>query len=139
MKVGFTGSQRGASSAQLHTLQSLLLTNMPVDEFHHGCCVGADTQANYVAHAVGTHVVYHPPLIAEKASDLRDFPGDHLPPKPYIERNHDIVDATDMLIACPAGDEEQVRSGTWATVRYARKQGKRVIVIKRNGHTEETP
>jgi hypothetical protein len=58
-------------------------------------------------------------------------------PKPYLERNHDIVDETTILIACPNG-EERMRSGTWATVRYARQrilnhEGQLTIIISPSG------
>jgi predicted Rossmann fold nucleotide-binding protein DprA/Smf involved in DNA uptake len=53
-------------------------------------------------------------------------------PLPYLERNHAIVNESDFLIAAPDGPET-LRSGTWATVRYARKVGKRVLVIMPNG------
>jgi len=50
-----------------------------------------------------------------------------------LERNRAIVDETDILLAAPLESEEQLRSGTWATVRYARKQHKTVLVIFPNG------
>src|SRR5258706_311318 len=56
-----------------------------------------------------------------------------LPAKDYIARNHDIVDDTDILYACPDGPEK-VRSGTWATIRYALKQKKKVVIF----HPEES-
>lgn len=44
------------------------------------------------------------------------------PAKPYLERNKDIAnEGIDGLIAAPSGWVEELRSGTWATVRYARK------------------
>ncbi len=54
-------------------------------------------------------------------------------PKRYLTRNKDIVRETDILIAAPAEIEEQIRSGTWSTVRYARKLGKPVFVILPDG------
>jgi predicted Rossmann fold nucleotide-binding protein DprA/Smf involved in DNA uptake len=48
-----------------------------------------------------------------------------------LERNHLIVAACDVLNAAPLQDEEILRSGTWATIRYARKAGKTVIQLKR--------
>ena len=53
--------------------------------------------------------------------------------KRYLERNRDIVDACDILIACPRTLKEELRSGTWATVRYARKVGKPVAILWNNG------
>jgi len=48
--------------------------------------------------------------------------------KPYPVRNRDIVDESDMMVACPGGPEE-LRSGTWSTIRYAHKQGKEVLIL----------
>lgn len=56
--------------------------------------------------------------------------------KEYIQRNHDIVDDSDMLIAFPSTMNEILRSGTWATIRYAKKRGKMVLIIFPDGSTE---
>jgi hypothetical protein len=53
--------------------------------------------------------------------------------KPYLARNKDIVRATEMLVAAPAQDIEQLRSGTWSTVRFARKMERAVWVILPTG------
>ena len=53
--------------------------------------------------------------------------------KDYLDRNHDIVDETELLIACPKEPEEITRSGTWATIRYARKKKKKLRIILPNG------
>jgi len=56
-----------------------------------------------------------------------------LPRKEYLTRNHELVDASSVLFACPKGTHEELRSGTWATVRYALKQHKEVVVIYPDG------
>lgn len=56
-----------------------------------------------------------------------------LPAKDYLARNHDIVDAAGLLIAAPSGPAEKRRSGTWATVRHARKQGTRIWIVLPSG------
>ena len=104
--------------------------------FHHGCCVGADEQAAVavVAHHAGTlFVVGHPPenqtLLSRDAEacccELRN-------PRPYMTRNQEIVEECDVLVACPRGPEER-RSGTWTTVRMARRAGRRVVVVWPDG------
>jgi hypothetical protein len=99
-------------------------------ELHHGDCVGADADAHAIARALRARVVVHPPWVTKKrafchGNETRD-------PLPYLERNHHIVDETDMLIATPRGPE-LLRSGTWATVRYARQQGKVIVIIEPGG------
>jgi predicted Rossmann fold nucleotide-binding protein DprA/Smf involved in DNA uptake len=59
------------------------------------------------------------------------------PEKPYLARNRDIVLETIALIAAPAEPLEQIRSGTWSTVRFAKKQGKTVILILPDGTIEQ--
>ena len=53
--------------------------------------------------------------------------------RPYLDRNKDMVRETAWLIAAPAEPEEQLRSGTWSTIRFARKLGKPVFLIFPDG------
>jgi hypothetical protein len=57
-------------------------------------------------------------------------------PKVYAERNQDIVDASDVLLAAPEfpeKDDKSKRSGTWQTVRKADAAGKLVLVVDASG------
>lgn len=135
MRVGFTGTQRGMSSRQIHQLKGFLLSRYSdIEQFHHGCCVGADTQAAGEAEGYGIELVFHWPTDLSKATtDFRDWDGIHRKPKPYLERNHNIVLLTDVLIAAPKTPEEVLRSGTWATVRHARKLSRPIIFLDSQG------
>ena len=53
--------------------------------------------------------------------------------KPYLDRNKDIVLETQTLVATPAETTEQLRSGTWSTVRYARKLKRPAVLILPDG------
>lgn len=103
-------------------------------EFHHGDCVGADFIAHRAAVKAGATIVIHPPLNNSKRAyaALREAGVTILPAKEYLDRNKDIVDATTLLIATPSG-AEKLRSGTWSTVRYARKRGKVIVLIMPDG------
>lgn len=137
-KIGFTGTQQGMTDIQEGRLRGYIsgvMSDLCIDikEFHHGDCIGSDTQAHYLVreHDPNILVFIHPPINKTKASNLA---GDVvLKPKDYIARNHDIVDAVELLIATPNEEEEQLRSGTWATIRYARKQHKPILIIMPNG------
>jgi predicted Rossmann fold nucleotide-binding protein DprA/Smf involved in DNA uptake len=84
-----------------------------------------------MARLAGLRIAGHPPLIKGKRAF---FPSDEsLPVREYISRNRDIVDASQEIIATPGEFEEQLRSGTWSTIRYARKTGKRVLVVLPDG------
>ena len=55
-------------------------------------------------------------------------------PKPELQRDRDIAVICDVLFACPQGMTELVKgSGTWATIRYAKAEKKRVVIIYPNG------
>src|SRR5271156_6511042 len=122
-KVGFTGTQKGAHLTQLAIVEEKLkfLREEGFDEFHHGACIGADEQVAKIAKELGFKVVAHPGLGKDPANlQFRsDWSGsdETLEAKPYIDRDHDIVDATELMIATPLTYGEQTRSGTWTTVR----------------------
>jgi hypothetical protein len=124
VKVGFTGTREGCTPAQGGALARWFRDNA-VTVFRHGACLGADTEAvihcaHYRPDAV---VIAHRSDLAAMTSEiaLQHSHGSR-DPKPPLERNRDIVDACDLLIVCPKGTAEEQRSGTWATVRYARKR-----------------
>lgn len=131
MKIGFTGTQKGMTVPQLEKLYSILDRFRKGTQFHHGDCIGADCQAGGTANSLGYLIIIHPPNVDTKRAFC--YSDETLPPKPYLDRNKDIVDATDFLIASPGEKEEQLRSGTWSTVRYARKKNKRVMIIFPDG------
>ena len=126
MKVGFTGSRRGMTPKQKKTVAHLLQVDFPCNELHHGDCIGADFDAATIAAGLGIWVVSHPP----DKDRLRAFhSSDHVRvSKPYLVRNMDIVDETEVLIATTRSAPRR-RSGTWHTIRYARKQSKLVMVV----------
>lgn len=133
MKVGFTGTRKGMTEEQKDALMRVLCFHGGVDgELHHGDCTGADAEANEIAGLLGWQTVVHPPLNERH----RAFCGADriLPSKDYLDRNKDIVEATSILIAAPQGKEVK-RSGTWSTVRFARKRGRKVIIITPEGDT----
>jgi len=136
MRIGFTGTQEGMTelqrSAVLSTLLSLKQGLDKEDEFHHGDCIGADAEAHDLAEMLGFKTVTHPPVKESKrAFKVADV---ILKSKDYLVRNHDIVDACQTMIAAPKEKVEILRSGTWATVRYARKKNRRLFLIYPNGH-----
>jgi hypothetical protein len=131
--VGFTGTQRGMTPEQKNEFKSLIEAINPV-EFHHGDCIGADEQAHYIV-ADTVDVVIHPPIDPKKRAFCQ---GTTLTEKPFLKRNHDIVDAASVLIAAPGETNEVLRSGTWATIRYAHKTNTRTIIIYPDGSVRYT-
>lgn len=144
MIIGFTGTQEGMTKRQRREVYKLFkeLHDDP-DPFglnhknvlHHGDCVGADDEAHTVSEELPEPMWYwhhgHPPVeVAKRAWRVFAFEEE---PKPYLERNRDIVMACEVLIATPKTADEELRSGTWATVRYARKASKPVIIVNPDG------
>lgn len=136
IKYGFTGTRNGLNQIQQNEIINLLkndLTNGNTIEVHHGDCVGADCDFHVLCEKLNTNInanikiVIHPPNI----KTLRAYcKSDHIEKeKKYLERNIDIVDQTNILIACPLSKNEELRSGTWMTIRNARKKNKKVIIF----------
>ena len=133
MKVGFTGTQNDLSVAQFDLLLLVMQELEDMTEAHHGDCVGADATFSAMVDEIypNTIVHLHPPTVSSKRANCRYDEIEEA--YSYLTRNKHIVDATDLLIACPKTNEEELRSGTWATVRYARKVGKPVVILWNNG------
>jgi len=133
-RVGFTGTQIGMSPAQFHAF-CRVYKNLAPTEFHSGDCIGSDEEAHDFAESQGAWTVIHPPDDSSKRAFCK---GDEIrPPKPYLERNNDIVSDSECMIAAPRQFKEVRWSGTWATIRYARKAGRKIFIIFRDGNVEE--
>lgn len=133
--VGFTGTQRGMTIEQKAVVRLWLETFRRNVVAHHGDCVGADAdfhallgprRLGNIVTSVCERVVIHPPADDGRRAwcEHRKFPPiqhNVLPAKPYLVRNQDIVEAAHAMIATPGERTEQVRSGTWATIRMAKR------------------
>lgn len=124
------------SVAQYDLLVAVLADLEEMTEAHHGDCHGADTIFHWVIEYARPEAKLH--IHPPKDDKKRSYCIGHVvyEMKPYLERNRDIVDSCDVLIACPRTLEEEVRSGTWATVRYARKVGKPIVILWKDGKYE---
>ncbi len=135
MKIGFTGTSKGMTKEQKYAFRTLLDKLYSVKEFHHGDCIGADAEAHEImVLRYGTTIIIHihPPDYSAKQA-FCDAPSSFIhPSKPYLDRNKDIVNACDSLIATPEGPEI-TRSGTWSTIRYARKFYRPIYIIMPDG------
>lgn len=135
--VGFTGTRDGMTVAQRESLMremNYIIITYENLTLHHGACVGDDEQFSrwyvaipQVAHPCNLASFSVPPAELKHVTEWRAT----LPP---LVRNRQIVEECELLIACPKGNEKaDYRSGTWATIRYARKQGVAVYTILPNG------
>lgn len=135
MQLGFTGTREGLTAAQAQSLcKALWYFRRWCSILHHGDCVGADEYAARYWLLCDGQLWSHPPT-------ARIYRA-HLPAsiqsaaKPYLRRNMEIVLASDVIIACPKESTEVLRSGTWATTRYAKEANKDLYIIKPDGTTE---
>lgn len=134
--IGFTGTQKGMTTEQKITFANLISAYIPT-EFNHGDCIGADADAHKLVRTRSprTKIVGHPPTNTSKqANCVFDYSWT---PLDYMARNMNIVRQSNLLIATPAEYQEQLRSGTWSTVRKARSLKVPVIIIYPNGQTEK--
>jgi hypothetical protein len=105
------------------------------DWLHHGDCIGADAQMHSIAKRLRIKVALHPPINSFKRAFCQsDFIYSEAD---YLRRNHAIVTRTSRLIAAPKDFKEQLRSGTWSTIRYALRTGKPVFIVFPDGTIEK--
>lgn len=133
-RISFTGTRSGMKPEQRGYFVNLVAAIMGTqfeNEWHDGDCIGGDDEAHQIVarikhdrelHGLGSiTMVGHPGDTPEYyASNVFDESRE---PKGNIDRNHDMVDECEILIACPGEMENVPRgSGTWATIRYCLKQ-----------------
>lgn len=131
ISIGFTGTRKGMTDSQKKSFTAFMRAfteRFKCVEFHHGDCVGADDDAHMIARTFpNVIIVIHPPTNSSQRAMCK---GDKCHnPFPYLQRNKNIVDASKIVVACPGEIEEQQRSGTWSTIRYARKRAKGTTII----------
>jgi hypothetical protein len=128
LSIGFTGTRRGLTREQ-HLVLIQIIDALEFAEFHHGDCIGADAEAHAIVRSFRprARIVVHPGALQKLRAGCR---GDETRlPAPFLARNKRIVSTTDVLIAAPGTQREILRSGTWATVRVARRMGRPVILV----------
>lgn len=122
--LGITGTRDGMTKAQekafLSTVETLLKRYPMLNTFHHGCCIGVDTEAaQLLKDLYNFKVIDHPPI---NKSLIGEFKGDEIrEDKSYFARNRDIVNESQIIIAITKEAKQPVPSkgGTWYTLNYA--------------------
>ena len=140
MIAAFTGTRRGMTSQQKEEVCNLLLT-LGVSEVNQGCCIGSDDELTQLVRESfsGIRIVGHPCNLYVQTSRRAIKQSDHVTSRqPPLDRNRRMVNLAQVLIATPSMGHEEVRSGTWMTIRYARKAGKRILIVYPDGSVEET-
>jgi hypothetical protein len=134
--IGVTGTRRGMTTAQFQTIHEILL-DLPntVVEMHHGDCIGVDAEFSLLVQELLplVKIVSHPCDLKTRAHTEADETRSI---KPALIRNKDIVNESDIMFGFPRGNKEELRSGTWAAIRYTRKVKKPLVIIWPDGSTE---
>lgn len=135
-----TATQRGLTKEQRLAAANFFIRDdvqFDLEVFRHGGCIGGDEELEYLASSLTEAlIICHRGDTPEKWADAR-YSHEFVDPLPNLERNHEMVDDAEHLLACTGEAFEVQRSGTWATIRYARKQGKPITLIFPDGTVKE--
>ena len=134
--IGFTGNRYGLSVEQ-KTLIVEIFDNYNDKDIVvlHGDCIGSDADFNDICikykkiYPMKNFKIHIYPPTNDK---LRAFcAGDFIAnPKQYLERNKNIVLNSNVLIGCPIDKNKPIlRSGTWSTIRLAKKHNKQLLLL----------
>lgn len=126
--IGFTGTRKIWDVDDYRQLElKNLIEKLNPSIVIHGCAYGADTLFHSICKNLSLKIIGYPGFY--NGLPKEDFYFLNENKKPLL-RNKDIVRQCDLLIALPINPliEEQ-RSGTWATIRFARKLNKQIIII----------
>lgn len=134
---GFTGTRNPPASAKNMIRLHLMTLDPEQDELVIGCCVGIDAIVGRIGHVLGFKVHGVIPIDESQVDVLWPLYCSSIEYMPdntnYMDRNQRIVDISLDLTAFPLDAVERQRSGTWSTVRRARKAGKTVVIIPLQG------
>lgn len=132
---GVTGSREIQSDTQRELIHQVVwgsaFTISQMERLVHGCCVGVDELCARIVAGEGPGITaVIPPnrrLVSDDAYKFSDeivvVPAG---PDGYKRRNQEIVNRSDVLLAFPLYPEhhpQSRRSGTWQTIRMARRKG----------------
>jgi hypothetical protein len=135
MRIGITATRDGLTLLQEKVFLELIVF-LGITEFEHGDAIGGDFDCHYAileeAILDSKNIFKRPCNISNQRAFTKGGIDLEEPIDP-IKRNHKIVDDVDILIGCPKGFEEELRSGTWATIRYAKKIKKETYIIYPDG------
>ena len=145
IRGAFTGTRADMTPRQASTVQRVYEKNIGLTHLYHGGCHGADRTAHRLMLDTDVEEFNIYPSNVEQVEwaqlevdrTVREYHKAvfiHNIDAP-LRRNRRMVDATVVLVAAPrtlSYDEER-RSGTWATIRYARHLGKPIYIVWPNG------
>jgi hypothetical protein len=126
MIVAMTGTQQGITYQQHWSFCKFLALYPDIDEveaFLNGDCIGADLAVTNLVATFWPHVQiwkYPGDIPSKRAGGFSHVTMD---PSDCLSRNREMVERSGLLVAFPGEFHEVLRSGTWATIRHARRRG----------------
>lgn len=143
LHIGFSGSRYGMTHLQKQVVRHFLRTWASVGDdrtLRHGCCAGADQQANDMAIERLYRICAHPgPKNQWCRYDQMLLDGmsfyEHNQRKDFHPRNVDIVMKSNVIITTPNNRTlaTDARGGTWYTTRVAIERGRPTYVVLTDG------
>ena len=125
---------------QRRAFASLLALELPVSEFHHGSCQGADVEAaRLVRKILNCRIIRHPGPDGDPHREDSGVDDEILPPLNHFARNRKLVEACDVLVGFPLTKPLGGRGGTAYTINFSIKRGKRTIIVWPDGTVEDHP
>ena len=132
---GFTGTRAGMTERQKDNSRAALMLGKPAI-IRHGAAFGSDREF----HAIWREEL--PDRFADvwpadsKSAKLFDDQDNVAvnPVMPPLDRNVEIVKRSKFIIATPHTEQEEQRSGTWSTIRHARRLKVPVLILWPRGN-----
>jgi predicted Rossmann fold nucleotide-binding protein DprA/Smf involved in DNA uptake len=129
MILGFTGTRTESDISverKTQILRFLIDNKNDIKYIVHGGAEGLDTFIHEVCDKLDIPKFVRPAYVKCRLPGIYQ----QAVPKEPLERNKDIVNECDMLLAVPRNpDKEELRSGTWHTIRYAKSLNKKIHFI----------
>lgn len=140
MLISFTGTQQGMTKIQRENIDrwlTLRALNANSNTGFHGCCVGGDDEFDSIIAKLGFKRVGFPSNLYGKRvpNEVLQARGPIVIAEPDspLRRNRLVVRQGAILLAAPAQMAEVLRSGTWATIRYAEKVKRPIVMFMPDG------
>ena len=148
MRYAVTGVSRPLTPREENIVKLAIASYSDVTELTTGAAQGVDTVAYYAgleSHKTARHRVVVPAAPhnievathAAKRGIIDHAPAGLTLSDAYMARNERMVLYADCLIAFPETITEQLRSGTWATIRRARRAGLNVEMYPLDGRNDK--
>jgi len=131
-----SGTRKGMSKEQQARMCDILDELPSLSYVRHGDCVGVDEKAHEIVRSRFSRLTIHihPPL---NDKDRAFCDGDvTYDAEAFLKRDRTMVNDSDVLLAFTDSRKERLRSGTWTTIRHARRLGSPLVIVFPGGEVK---